>query len=299
MRPDAFAFVMATGIVSIAASDHGLHPVSVCFAVMAAVGLPVLMYLMAHRWDFNLRDHTVALPLFTYVAACAVLGARFDEHRIVLWLATGLALQGWITLAPLVVRSMWRQRHDLRAQARGGWELAAVATSGLAIVFADLGIVFWAVAFWALGMAVYVTMTSVIVRHVDLAQPDSWILIGGVAIATLAGDHLHHALPPGPFADAVRAVTLVTWVGATVWIPPLVYVALRRFAGIGWATVFPLGMYSSATYAMAAETGWRWFVEVSFVFLWVAVAAWVTVAVRSLRRLRRSPAAGTRSGQAT
>lgn len=241
----------------------------------------------------------MALPLFTYVAACAVLGTRFDEHRIVLWAAAGLALQGWLSLAPLVVRSMWRHRGQLGGDARGSWELAAVATSGLAIVFADLEIAFWATAFWALGIGVYVFMTLLIVGRIDLAQPDSWILMGGSAIATLAGDHLHRLLPPGPFADAVRTVTLVTWVAATVWLAPLVYVAVRRFAGIGWPTVFPLGMYSSATYAMAVETGWPWFVEVSLVFAWIASAAWVIVAVQWLRRSRRSPAADTPSGQAT
>lgn len=300
MRPDAFAFVMATGIVSIAAADHRIDWLSVGLAVIAAGGMPVLMYLTARRWHFDVRDHTVALPLFTYVAACAVLAARFAEHRVALWVFAGMALQGWLSLAPLTGRSMWRHRRTgLLDDARGGWELAAVATSGLAIVFADLDIVFWAVIFWALGIGVYLLMTALIVRRVDLAQPDSWILMGGAAIATLAGDHLHHILLPGPFADAVRVVTLVTWVAATLWIPPLVYVALRRFAGIGWPTVFPLGMYSSATYAMALETGWRWFVEVSLVFLWIALAAWISVAAQSLRRFRRSRAAETPSDRAT
>ncbi|MEO3758210.1 tellurite resistance/C4-dicarboxylate transporter family protein [Mycobacterium sp. B14F4] len=299
MRPDAFAFVMATGIVSIAAADHGIDWISASLAVVAAVGMPVLMYLTARRWHFDVRDYTVALPLFTYVAACSVLAARFAEHRVVVWIFAGMALQGWLSLAPLTVRSMWRHRRTrLRDDARGGWELAAVATSGLAIVFADLDIVFWAVVFWALGICVYVFMTLLIAGRIDLAQPDGWILMGGAAIATLAGDHLHHILPPGPFADAVRVVTLVTWVVATLWIPPLAYVALRRFAGIGWPTVFPLGMYASAAYAMSVETGWGWFVDVSMVFLWIALAAWLSVAVQSLQRFRRSRAADTPSDQA-
>jgi hypothetical protein len=300
VKPDAFAFVMATGIVSIAAADHGIDSLSVCLAVVAVAGMPVLMYLTARRWDFDLRDHRVALPMFTYVAACAVLGARFAEHRVLLWVFAGMALQAWLSLAPLIIRSMWQHRRQgMRDDARGGWELAAVATSGLAIVFAGLDIVFWAVIFWTLGIAVYLVMTALIVGRVDLAQPDSWILMGGAAIATLAGDHLHRILLPGPIADAVRVVTLVTWVVATLWIPPLAYVALRRFAGIEWATVFPLGMYASATYAMALETGWRWFVEVSLVFLWIALAAWVSVAALSLRRFRRSRAAETPSDRAT
>jgi Voltage-dependent anion channel len=301
VRPDAFAFVMATGIVSIAAADHEFHWLSVGLGVLAVFGVPLLMVLMARYWrGVDVCDHTVALPLFTYVAACAVLAARFAEYRVALWAGAAMALQGWLSLIPLTVRSMWRHRRTgLRDNARGGWELASVATSGLAIVAADLDIVFWAVAFWTLGIVIYLFMTALIARRADFTHPDSWILMGGAAIATLAGDHVYHALLPGPFADGVRVVTIVTWVVATLWIPPLTFATVRRFAGLGWPTVFPLGMYSSASYAMAVQTGWRWFVDVSLVFFWIALAAWVSVAAGSLRRFRRSRVAGTRSGQAT
>ena len=94
----------------------------------------------------------------------------------------------------------------------------------------------------------------------ELLQPDIWILMGGAAIATLAGDHIHKA-----GLESVRPVTVVTWIVATAWIPPLIYVTLQRFRrrrelppGLWWAAVFPLGMYSAATYATAVETGWRW-----------------------------------------
>jgi hypothetical protein len=91
----------------------------------------------------------------------------------------------------------------------------------------------------------------------------------------------------------------MTWVVATLWIPPLAYATVRRLAGVGWPTVFPLGMYASATYAMAVETGWHWFVEVSLVFLWIAVTGWISAAALSLQRFRRSRAAGTPSDRAT
>jgi len=307
VRPDVFAAVMATGIVSIAAADHGLGVISEILIVLAAVGLPVLMFLVAKAWrEFDVRDPNVTLALFTYIAACAVVGARLADHRIVLWVLVGLALQGWLSLAPLAARSMWRHRWTgLRDRARGGWELAAVATSGLAIVFAELDVVFWAFIFWVLGICLYLAMTGLVlwrVRHdassPELVQPDVWILMGGIAIATLAGDHLHHALIPGPIADGVRAVTIATWIVATVWIPVLGYVAVRRSVGLGWPAVFPLGMYSSATYAMFVETGWQWFVTISLTFFWIAFAAWLIVAVGELRRFRRSRAAGAPSDPA-
>ena len=131
-----------------------LQRLSEVLIVVAAVALPVLMVVVARAWrELDMRDPDVTLALFTYIAACAVVGARLAEHRIVLWVLAGMALQGWLSLTPLAARSMWRHRWTgLRDRAHGGWELASVATSGLAIVSADLDIVFWAVVFWVLGI---------------------------------------------------------------------------------------------------------------------------------------------------
>jgi tellurite resistance protein TehA-like permease len=95
----------------------------------------------------------------------------------------------------------------------------------------------------------------------------------------------------------VLVVTVITWVAATLWIPPLIYFGLHRirqrpdllrFAGVWWALVFPLGMYSAATYAMATELGQRSLRTVSLVFFWDALAAWLIVVVAGLLRLRRA-----------
>ena len=292
--PDVFAAVMATGIVSIAADDHGFGWISTGLAVLAVIALPVLAVLVATAWKrqpYDLDDPDVAIRLFTYAAACSVLGARFAEHRVLLWVLAGMALQAWLTLAPVVVRRMWRHRWTgLRARAHGAWELASVATSGMAIVCADLRILLMALLFWLLAIAVYAVMTSLIVwrtvhERLDRGgfEPDSWILMGALAIATLAGDHIHRAWP----VAVVEAVTVVTWVLATAWIPPLVYfvsVRIRRarlyVVGVWWAMVFPLGMYSAATYAMAGETGVAALRTVSLVFLWIALAAWLAVFLR-------------------
>jgi tellurite resistance protein TehA-like permease len=241
--------------------------------------------------------------LCTYIAACAVVGARLAEHRWVLWALAGMALQGWLSLAPIIARRMWRDRRGLYARARGGWELASVATSGVAIVMADLKIVFLAVLLWVIAIAVYVVMTGLIVRRAvrdspapEWVQPDIWILMGGAAIATLAGDHIHKA-----GLTFVWPVTVVTWILATAWIPVLIYVVLRRRVGLAWPAVFPLGMYSSATYATGVETGWQWLTTVSLVFFWIAFSAWILTALNGLSRIGSppTPAAGTRSDLAT
>ena len=133
MKPDSFAAVMATGIVSIAALDHGYRAISDVLIVLAAVALPVLIVAAVTAWrreSWNLANLDVSLGLCTYIAACAVVGARL-EHRVVLWVLAGMALQGWLSLAPMVTRRVWRDRGvGLRDRAHGGWELASVATSG-------------------------------------------------------------------------------------------------------------------------------------------------------------------------
>jgi hypothetical protein len=77
MRSDAFAAVIATGIVSVAAADHGVEVVSAPLAVIAVVALPVLVYLSAVAWKREawmiLGDLDTGMGLLTCVAACCVL----------------------------------------------------------------------------------------------------------------------------------------------------------------------------------------------------------------------------------
>lgn len=307
MKPDAFALVMATGIVSVAAADHDYRWISVTLAVLAGAALAVLMVIAAvRRFDFgDINDPSVVLRLFTFVAACAVLDGRLAGWPAVLWAMGTIALLGWLVLVPLAIRSMCgRGWAGLRAESRGGWLLASVATSGLATVAADLRLVPLALALWVLAIAVYLLMTWLILaRAFDERldphgfEPDSWILMGGLAIATLAGDHIHHAGLqmgwPANVLGAVEVVTVLTWVVATLWFMPLVYfLVLRmarvdrdlRFAGLWWAMVFPLGMYSAGTHTMWVETGWQAMQIVSLVFFWIALAAWLSVGVAGLRR---------------
>jgi len=123
VKPDTFAAVMATGIVSIAALDHGFRVVSDVLIVLAGGALPALIAAAATAWrpeSWNLNDLDVAIRLCTYIAACAVVGARLAEYRVVLWVLAAMALQGWLSLAPVVARRMWRDRGvGLRDRAHG------------------------------------------------------------------------------------------------------------------------------------------------------------------------------------
>lgn len=310
MKPDAFAAVMAIGIVSIAAADHGYRALSDGLGVLAAAGLVILVAVAAISWSKQPPDVTdvdVTVRLFTFVAACAVLDSRFISIPGVLWTLGLLAATTWLVLAMLLVRNLVRSRwHELRESARGAWELPSVGTSGLAIVMVMLArqtdwyaLLIAAVAMWVLAMAVYAAMTWLILARAFAArldpngfEPDAWILMGGLAIATLAGDHIHHDAT-GWLAEAARLVTVGTWVVATAWIPPLLYFGVRhaqrpdalRFAGVWWAMVFPLGMYSVATDTTSAEAGWAALTTISHVVFWIAFGSWAIVAAAGLSRL--------------
>ena len=211
MRPDAFAAVMATGIVSIAAADHGYDGISDVLAVISVALLAVLTVLAIVRLRPDFDDLDAPVQLLTFVAACAVVGTR-----LAWWPLGVVGLLGWLLLLPIALRVMWRNRWTgLRDRARGGWELAGVATSGLAIVAADVGLVAGAIGLLVLGICLYCAMTGLVLWRAvhapsapDLCAPDAWILMGGAAIATLAGDHIDKA----GFAD-IRLACLATLFG--------------------------------------------------------------------------------------
>ncbi len=309
--PDTFAVVMATGILSIAARDHHYRWLSDALGVLAAVVLVVLTLAAARgvtRWD--LRDPDVTLRLFTFVAACAVLDSRVVAHPVMARVLGVVALTAWLVLLALTCRNMAaRDLVELRAGAHGAWELASVGTSGLAILAArvalhtgDRGWAVVAVVVWLSAIAIYIAMTWLILwRAVSEREdregfaPDDWILMGALAIATLAG-HTIYAGAADWLAGPVRVVTVVTWAVASAWIPPLVYFVLHRInrrpavlrlTGAWWALVFPLGMYSVATAAMAEELRASALQTVSLVFFWNALTAWVIVVGAAALRFRR------------
>jgi tellurite resistance protein TehA-like permease len=318
LSPDVFSAVMATGILSIAARNHHYSRISETLGVIASLGLLILVVLIAvtaaikrRIVTWNLTDPDVTLRLFAFVAACAVLDSRVASHPVVARILGATALLSWLVLIGLTARNMSACRWTvLRDHAHGAWELASVGTSGLAIVMTQVthytGHRWWlvvAVPVWVTAIGIYFMMTWLILWRAiaerqdrDGFEPDTWILMGALAIATLAGDYIHQLRPDG-LTDTVRTVTVVTWIAATLWIPPLIYFGLHRISqrpealragGAWWTLVFPLGMYSVATDAMAAELHRRPMQTVSLVFFWNALAAWLIVVVAGLLAFRRA-----------
>lgn len=329
LPPDAFAVVMATGIISIAATDHAYPRIDVSLAALAAAMFGLLLAGLMLRLlagpasaFARARDPDIALRLFTFVAACAVLGARFDAHPTVVWPLASTAMAAWLILAPLAFRGIRSlPRAELRQRAHGAWLLASVATAGLAITAADLatrtrwhGWVLLSAAAWMLAVLLYLAITWLIAWRAattpftpEEVTPDSWILMGALAISTLAGVRLLAALGTQGslpwLADALRPAIVALWVLASLWIPVLLYAEMWRvdhrtgsvrFAAVWWAAVFPLGMYSTATQATASQLHLPALSTVSLVFFWIAFSVWVLVAMGWLHSVVRAAHASPR-----
>ncbi|TSE00319.1 C4-dicarboxylate ABC transporter [Skermania sp. ID1734] len=314
LPPDSFAVVMASGIVAIAARDQDwrtLDQVLTAIAVAAFAGLVVAGLLRVSRgrapFSGSRRMPANDLRALTFVAACAVLGARWPHESA--WVAAVLVVAGlaWIVLAVMLIRAVHRHSHTyLRHRARGAWLLATVATAGLCItasdLYSDTSVTFVlaiAGAAWLLALLAYIVVVSLILWRVwregsipALFTPDAWILMGGLAIATLAGDKFVFALESASAAatltDVIKAVTVVTLVVATAWIPVLIVGEIlymrdhhwtTRIDTAWWSAVFPLGMYSVTTRNSARELDLPFLSTVSLVFLCVALAAWAIVGV--------------------
>lgn len=303
---------MATGIVSIAAHDAGRAGIANALGVLAAAVFAGLAVLLAGRLRCRLadpHDPTVVFGLYTFVAACGVLDARLGHRLLGLVVGLGVAQAvAWLALLPVVWTALRSTSLGwLRRRARGSWLLAAVGAQSLAITAVELS---WAGAtrpllgaalvWWVLGLMMYLATATLIVWRAlstpvapEEVSPDSWVLMGALAISALAGAEL--ALAAGragvfPWLPAVMSPAAgAVWVLASAWIPLLVAGECWRLHRLGraavrytrhrWAMVFPLGMYAAASYTLAQSLpGQHQLVTVSHMFFWVALLAWCAAA---------------------
>lgn len=276
----AFAFVMATGIVSVAARLQELPVLSDVFLAVTILGWLALAALL---WRHVLRRPR--LESFAFVAATAVLGARFSiaGHRLVALALWALAIAAWVVLL-----ARWPQLH----RADGGWFLVVVGTESLAVLGSLLaprfgaGLIPAALAWWALGLALYPIVAAAItleLRRRPRFGADLWITMGALAIATLAGAELLDAARAldslGSFRPVLRDVDIATWATASAWIPPLLAAEARnrpgwRYRSNRWSFVFPLGMYSVATETLGRVAHLGPLADLAHVFLAAVLLAW-------------------------
>jgi tellurite resistance protein TehA-like permease len=262
LHPAYFALVMATGIVSIATSLHGipvlpkvLFWLNALFLVGLAAATGVRIALYSRAFAADIQSHPRAVGFFTTAVAVAMFGTQLvllmDAAKIaaVFWIAA--AVLWFVTFyGVLAVLTIKPDKPSLADGLNGGWLVSVVAFQAVAMltglisaagVFAGLErpLLFAALVLWLGGGALYLWIITLIffrytfvhVAPEDLTPP-YWINMGAMAIAALVGATLiEQTALSRDIADIVpfvKGFTLFYWAIATLWIPMLLVLGFWR-----------------------------------------------------------------------
>ncbi len=316
--PGYFAMVMATGIIAVTASQQDIDWLAQVLYVLAAVAYVVLAVLLIARvvlyrslFAADVTNHAKGFAFLTTVAGTNVLGAAsivihgwYDLAWALWWLSLALwAGFLYATLIAVVIRS---GKPGLQAGINGTWFLLTVSTESIAVLGALLlgrdggdTLAFAMLAFFTLGVVLYlIVMTMIFLRWTFYeldpteADPPAWIAAGAVAITVLAGSNLLLAAPAAPRIDElapfIEGIVVLAWATATFWFPLMVAIGIwrhivrrlpLRYHPSYWALVFPLGMYSAATFRMRAAIDLDALDRLPQVAFAIALLAWLITAV--------------------
>ncbi|MCB0977688.1 MAG: tellurite resistance/C4-dicarboxylate transporter family protein [Acidimicrobiales bacterium] len=311
--PGYFAMVMATGIIAVAAAQQDLTWMAEGLYVIAAAAYVVLAVLLAARLVIapsliaaDITSHAKGFAFLTTVAGTNVLGSAsgivHGWWTLAWWLWwVSLALWAVCLYSTLFAVVLKGPKPDLGHGINGTWFLLTVATESVVVLGAlllprhpsDL-LAFVLLAAFLLGLVLYlIVMTMVFFRWTFLeldpteADPPAWIAAGAVAITVLAGSNLLTVQPTSDrierLAPFIEGIVVLAWATATFWFPLMVAIGIwrhvlnrvpLRYHPSYWALVFPLGMYSAATFRMLGAIdldGLSWMPRAA---LAVALAAW-------------------------
>ena len=272
----------------------------------------------------DMIDHQLGPGYFTSVAASCVLGTQFIliahamRAAVVLWVV-GMVLWLLLTYTIFTGFTVKEDKPTLDRGITGAWLLAVVATQSVAVLSAliaqhwqqpyRLEANFLALCMWLWGGMLYIWMISLIFYRYTFFRflasdltPPYWINMGAMAISSLAGALLIISAPDAPFLESLlpflKGFTIFYWVTGTWWVPMLLLLGVWRYVykrfpltydPLYWGAVFPLGMYTAATYRMTEAMPLAFLRPVPRYFIWVAYGAWLATfagLVRSLMRRR-------------
>jgi tellurite resistance protein TehA-like permease len=219
---------------------------------------------------------------------------------IVLWLALIYAFFTIMTVVP--------EKPRLEEGMNASWMLIVVATQSVSLLGTLLapliavarGLVLgFTTVLFLLGCIFYLLLFSLILYRFlffpfdpERLTPPYWIKMGAVAITTLSGSLLVLRAGQWEFLREIlpflKGFTLLFWATATWWIPLLLILGAWRHGARRiplrydlqyWSMIFPLGMYSVATFRLTEALAWPSLTPLAYVVGYVAIVAWVMVAL--------------------
>ncbi|MBS0274701.1 MAG: tellurite resistance/C4-dicarboxylate transporter family protein [Proteobacteria bacterium] len=308
------ALVMATGIVSNAFHFIGQATLSDFLFIVNLIALPALIVIFAvramrYRQELlkDMFDPRLVFSFFTLVAAFDVFGVQLDLRGY--WVAATLlwfaALAIWLLLLyfSFAVLTFLNTAQDANV-VHGGWLIAIVGTQSLVLLGVRVAdhlpsaapeIIVLIHMLWGIGLvlyAIFITLFSYRIFFFKLSPEDLspllWVVMGAAAISANAGTSLIFNRPQTGFLAStepfIEGATMMVWAWGTWWIPLLVLFGVWKhlvcrvplaYSPTLWSLVFPLGMYSVATYRFSLATQFPFLQSVGRYFAWIAAVAWI------------------------
>jgi tellurite resistance protein TehA-like permease len=325
--PGYFALTMATGIVSLAVHYQGWIIAARMLlglnliAYFALWGLTLIRFVRFRaRLVDDLTHHFHSAAFLTIVAGTCVLGCQFALLTPWLWVAKALWLVGigfWVVLSYtfFAVVTVRNPKPSLAAGINGVWLLAVVATESVSVLGTLVSplfvrtklVLFGSLAAALVGVMFYVFFITLILyrwmffrMRPEKLTPDYWIDMGALAIATLAGALLLSVADRWRLLQDLKpflmGFTLLFWATATWWIPLLLIVEVWRhirghvsfiYSPDYWSLVFPLGMYSAATFMLGQVMGLTFLNPLATLFAYLAAMVWSIVFLEMVCNLAR------------
>lgn len=318
IAPGYFAFVMATGIISIATYGRGWEITSQFLAVVAGIAWVVLVGMNLLRLGIfrtamsdDLHDPTRAFGFFTFVAGTCVLGSRIamEDWYLAAFSLLILGSVSWLLLGYVIpwTAVLGRAARPVLQTANGTWFIWVVASQSIAVLAATLEVelpsfrkelAILAVFSWSVGIFLYAAagvfvgarMLMYELRPIDLTPP-YWVAMGATAITVVAGARIVQ-MADAPMVDATRGLiagaSVFFWAFGTWLIPPLLAAGYwrhyrhnipLRYESALWSVVFPLGMYGVGSSFLGEANHLPIVATIGYWQVWVALAAWTVTAV--------------------
>jgi len=316
LYPGYFAMTMATGIISLALKLQNLSTLSEIFFVFTLATWVIMSVLYTWRLiKFpksvfeDLTNPRTTFIFFTFVAATNISGILLHQHGFIYLALTSwiIAFIYWSALMYFGFASLTFAHKNREVNVvHGGWLILIVGTQSLVLlgtkVAGDLGeyaayMMVEIHMLWSLGMIFYAIFVTIFCYRIFFFSmeakdysPLMWVIMGAAAISANAGSSLLLTDPIIPTLVALRPsvqmISIMLWTWATWWIPLLVLIGLWKhvykkvpliYEPMQWSIIFPLGMYTVATYNLALSAEFKPLLYLSKVMLWIAVLSWLSL----------------------